>query len=253
MELAEKVALVTGSAHRVGKAIALALGEQGANLVVHYDQSAEAAEQTTGELRGLGVEAMTQAADLRDPAAIETLFRAARARFGRLDVLVNSAANFISEEWDEVTADSWDAALNVNARAAFLCSQQAARLMRAGERTTPGLIVNIADNAGVFAWRNRIQHGVSKAALLHLTSISARELAPEVRVNALILGPIIPAQGSSAESRHWQELEASLPLQRSADPAEVGQAVIALAENDFITGAQIEVSGGEHLLGPGKF
>jgi len=250
MDLSNKVALVTGSAHRVGKAIALALAEQGANIAVHYGHSADQAEQTAQELSALGVEVLTHSADLRDPSAIDALFTAVKDRFGRLDVLVNSAANFIHEDWDAVTAESWDAALDVNVRAAFLCSQHAARLMRQTTRPDTALIVNIADNSGVQAWRGFVQHGVSKAALLHLTTLSARELAPEIRVNALVLGPIIPAQGSGPDSKHWQALEAALPLHRSADPSEVGQMVVALAHNDFITGAHIELSGGEHLVGP---
>lgn len=249
MELTGRVTLVTGAAHRVGKAIALALAREGAHQVIHYGSSAEAARRTCAEVEALGVEAFSFSADLAQPAAIDALFDAVDERFGRLDVLVNSAASFTRQPFDEITAESWDAALAVNARAPFLATQAAARLMRRTERGAPGLVVNIVDLAGVYPWQGYVQHGVSKAALRHLTAIAARELAPDVRVNALILGPILPPPGVDADSPQWREMERGVPLGRSADPDEVGQAVVALARNDFITGAELRVDGGEGLLG----
>jgi pteridine reductase len=249
VELQNKVALVTGSAHRVGKAIALALARKGADILIHYGQSEGEAEQTRREIDALGVRAATFPADLSDPEQIAALFEAAHERFGRLDVLVNSAASFQKEAFDKVTPESWERSMRVNLRAPFLCSQQAARLMGAGERDAPALIVNIADLSGVYPWDGYIQHGVSKAGLLHLTKVSARALAPAIRVNALVLGPILPPSGMDAESDRWKQIEGSVPLGRSADPDEVGQAVVSLAENDFITGAELFVDGGEGLLG----
>lgn len=250
MDLHGKVALVTGSAHRVGKAIALALAREGAHQVIHYGNSANAARQTCEEIEALGVKAFSVSADLAQPAAIDALFDAIDERFGRLDVLANSAASFTRQPFDEVTPESWDAALAINTRAPFLATQAAARLMRRTERESPALVINIVDLAGVYPWRGYIQHGVSKAALRHLTTISARELAPDVRVNALILGPILPPPGVADDSPQWHKMEQSVPLERSAEPAEVGEAVVALARNDFITGAELRVDGGEGLLGP---
>src|SRR5512145_1044004 len=169
MELQGKIALVTGAAHRVGKALALALAQQGTHVIVHYGGSADAAQQTAEEIRSLGVEALPFQADLHDASQIELMFRAVADRFGRLDVLVNSASSFAKQPFDEVTPADFDDAMTVNVEAPFICSQQAARLMNAVQRAQPALIVNIADLAGVHPWHNFIQHGVSKAALIHLT------------------------------------------------------------------------------------
>ncbi len=250
MQLGGKVALVTGSAQRVGRAIALALAREGAHQVIHYGRSADEARQAQAEVETLGVEAFTISADLSDPPAVEALFERVRERFGRLDVLVNSAASFRKQAFDAITLADWEASLAVNLRAPFLCIQQAARLMAAAGRDAPGLVVNISDLSGVYPWSGYVQHGVSKAGLLHLTKVAARELAPGVRVNALVLGPILPPPGMDPASEAWQAIQQSVPLRRSADPDEVGRAVVALAENDFITGAILNVDGGEGLLGP---
>lgn len=252
MDLQNKVALVTGSAHRVGQAIALHLARAGASQVIHYGSSGEAAEQTAREVRALGVDAITVQADLRRPDSIETLFAAAAAHYGRLDVLVNSAASFTKQDFDAVTLDSWEDSMQTNLRAPFLCCQQAARLMRQTPRPIhePALIVNITDLSGFFPWRGYVQHGVSKAGLIHLTHICARELGPDVRVNAIAPGPILPPAGMAENDPFWQNAGQRLPLRRTGSPEYVGQTVVFLAQNDYITGAVIPVDGGEHLLGP---
>lgn len=250
MNLEHKVALVTGGAHRVGKAIALALAQKGAHIVIHYGASADAARATAAEIAALGVRAIPLQADLRDPVQIEALFTAVEGEFGRLDVLVNSAASFAKQPFDAITVEDWDDAMQINLRAPFLCTQHAARLMRRAERPAdqPAAIVNIADLAGVFPWRNFVQHGVSKAGLIHLTHVSAKELGPHIRVNAVAPGPVLPP--SSMDDAAWQRMGDHVPLQRTGHPDYVGQAVVFLAENDYITGALIPVDGGEHLVGP---
>ncbi len=253
MDLQEKVVLVTGGAHRVGKAIALAFAEAGAHLVIHYGASEDAAHATAREIKSLGVQALVVQADLADPAAIADLFEAVRDRFGRLDVLVNSAANFIKQPFDEVTLDAWKDAMQVNLRAPFFCTQHAARLMRATPRPAdqPAAIINIGDLAGVHPWRDFVQHGVAKAGLLHLTRISARELGPDVRVNAIVPGAVLPPASIAPDSERWQAMGESVPLRRTGHPRYVAQTAIFLAQNDYITGAIIPVDGGEHLIGIG--
>ena len=251
MELKSKVALVTGGAHRVGKAIALALAARGADVAIHYGRAREEAVATVAELTALGTAAMAHEADLSSEEAIDGLFAAVDARFGRLDILVNSAAEFRYQRFDRVTTQDWDQTQTVNLRAPFLCTQRAARLMRRAPREAPALVVNIADLSGVGVWPGYVQHGVSKAGLLHLTRIAARELAPAVRVNALLLGPIMPVRGRG-EDEAWRRLVASLPMQRAGGGAEVGRAVAYLAESDFITGAVLTLDGGEQLLGTGE-
>jgi NAD(P)-dependent dehydrogenase (short-subunit alcohol dehydrogenase family) len=251
MDLQGKVALVTGAAHRVGKAIALALAQQGVHLIVHYGGSGDAARQTAEEIAALGVDAITLQANLSNPDAIDALFNAIDRRFGRLDVLVNSAANFVKQPFDAITLDSWKDVMQVNLRAPFLCSQRAARLMRAASRPAdqPALIVNISDLSGVHAWRSYVQHGVSKAGLIHLTRIAAFELAPDIRVNAVVPGAVIAPAGMDPDGERWRRLGERVPLRRTGSPEFVGQTVVFLAQNDYITGAVIPVDGGEHLLG----
>jgi NAD(P)-dependent dehydrogenase (short-subunit alcohol dehydrogenase family) len=252
MDLRGSIALVTGGAHRVGKAIAVALAHEGANLVIHYGSSAGAAQQTAAEIAELGVEAILAQADLSDPAQIEALFETVRGRFGRLDVLVNSAASFQKRPFDDISLADWEQVMAVNLRAPFLCTQHAARLMRGIERPAgeSGLIVNIADLSGVYPWLGYAHHGVSKAGLIHLTKVTARELAPTIRVNAIVPGPILPPPGMAPDGEKWQRVSGIVPLERAGDPENIGQSVIFLARNDYITGAIIEVDGGEHLLGP---
>ncbi|MEE8277494.1 MAG: SDR family oxidoreductase [Thermoanaerobaculia bacterium] len=250
MDLKDCVALVTGAARRLGRGIALELARAGSHVVVHYRGSREQAERTAAEIRGLGVEAHLAQADLARPEEIDRLFSDLRGRFDRLDVLVNCAASFERSPFDEITAEAWDRVIAVNLRAPFLCTQQAARWIKAGgERTgEAGLIVNLVDLSGVNPWLGYAHHGVSKAGLLHLTKAAARELAPEVRVNAVVPGPILPPPGIDSESPDWRRIGKRVPAGRSGDPAQIGDAVVFLARNDFITGETIFVDGGEHLL-----
>lgn len=260
MKLENTVALVTGAGRRLGQAIAIALADGGSHLVVHYGRSREGAEETADAVRGLGREALTVSADLGRPEAIEGMFCEVEKRFGRLDVLVNSAASFERAPFEEITVESWDEVQAVNVRAPFLCTQHAACLMRQasgrtgwlGEPHVPGAVVNLADLAGVTAWMGYVNHGVSKAALLHLTTTSARELGRDARVNAVVPGPILPPPGEEPESDAWRARGERMPLGRTGEPAHVAGAVVFLARNDYVTGAHLFVDGGEHLLPGGR-
>lgn len=247
MHLQDKVALVTGAAHRVGRAVAMGLGAEGARLVLHYGTSADEAEETATVLRREGTDVLLVRADLASPAEIAALFEAVKANFGRLDVLVNSAAIFKRQPFDTITADDWDRVMAVNLRAPFLATQYAARLMRAGQG---GSIINIADLSGVHPWIDFAHHATSKAALIHLTKVAARELAPTVRVNAIIPGALLPPPGVEASSPAWAAIGDRVPLKRTGSPSDAAEAVLYLAQNDFITGAVLTIDGGEGLLGP---
>jgi pteridine reductase len=249
VNLLDRVALVTGAAHRVGRGIALALARAGVGVAVHYGRSREEAERTADDLRSFGVRAEALQADLRDPAAIDALFEAFDRAFDRLDILVNSAASFNSEPFEDITAGSWDAVLALNLRAPFLLTQRAAvRMRRAQREGSPGLVVNLSDLSAFTPWRGFTHHGVSKAALLQLTRAAALELAPHVRVNAIVPGAILPPPGQTTESPAWRAKAEMLPLRRTGSPALVGKTVIDLAENDFITGIALPLDGGEHLV-----
>ena len=243
--LAGQVALVTGGAKRVGRAIALELAASGAHIFVHYHSSDDAqVNETLAAIRAQGVQAQAQQADLGEAAGVEQLFAVLRQHFDRLDILVNSAALFQQRRLLQVSLADWEQTMAVNLRAPFLCTQAAARLMRA-QQPPGGVIINLLDRGVDGPWQSYAHHGVSKAALWALTQVSALELAPEIRVNAVQPGPVLPAADMSAE--RWQAVTAATPLGHDGSPADVAQAVSFLAGADYISGEVIRVNGGEHL------
>ncbi len=245
---------MTGAAKRIGRAIAFALGRRGARVAVHYGGSREAAATTVEELGAAGVEARAFQADLAQPAGIERLFEEVAAWSDGLDVLVNNAASFRRVPFDETTVEEWDRVQAVNLRAPFLCSQRAARLMRRSERPggVAGLIVNITDLSALGVWRDYSAHSVSKAGVIQLTRVSAWELAPDVRVNAIAPGAILPEPGLDPASREWLERGREVPTGRVGDPGQIADTVVFLAENEFLNGAILPVDGGEHLVQGGR-
>jgi len=253
MILEGQVALITGGGRRLGRGITEALARAGCQIIIHYGRSRQKAESTAEELANQGTTVECLQADLRERAQIEELFESVRNRFGRLDVLVNSAASFHQQALMEIEPEIWDRAMNTNLKAAFVCLQQAVPLMLVEDRSSgsPAVVVNIADLSGVFAWPGYTHHGVSKAGLLQLTRSAARELAPRIRVNAVIPGPILPPPGADPSDAGWTDLVNTIPMARPGLPSEVGSAVVFLASNDFITGESVLVDGGEHLLGAG--
>ncbi|MEM7480951.1 MAG: SDR family oxidoreductase [Acidobacteriota bacterium] len=250
--MTDKTALVTGAAHRLGKVFALALARRGANIAVHYGGSRDAARRTVEEIAALGVRVEPFQADLAEREAPRELIDAVVGRFGRLDVLVNSAASFESAPFAEITPDAWERVMAVNLRAPFFLTQAAVARMAEVDRPAdqPAAVINVSDLSGVAAWREYAHHGVSKAGLVHWTRLAARELAPAVRVNALIPGLILPPPGMDEESDAWEAMAHGVPLQRSGDPRRLGEAVVFLVENDFVTGHVLPVDGGELLAGP---
>jgi pteridine reductase len=242
MDLSGRVALVTGSARRLGRAIARGLAEAGVHIAVHYHAAQEQAEQADAEFRDLGVQSAVFQADLTDPTQISKLFADIEGTFGRLDILVNSAAIFEHQPILAIEADTWDHVMNLNLRAPFLCCQHAAGLMgRSGE----GRIINIADVAAYQPWPGYAPYAISKAGLVMLTKLMARALAPDVLVNAVAPGPVLPPDDLTPEER--RRLAAMTPLQRLGEPADVVRAVLFLAEANYITGETIVVDGGKLL------
>jgi pteridine reductase len=236
-----RVALVTGAARRVGRAIALALAGRGMRVAVHHHASAEEAEQVVRELKAAGGEGWALTADLRDPAEAERVVRDAAAHFGSLDVLVNSAASMIRTPVADVTAEQWDEIMALNLRAPFFCARAAAKVM--GERG--GAIVNIADLAGLEAWPAYVPHGISKAGVIHMTTELALALAPHIRVNAVAPGAVLLPKGwSEADAAH---LKKTTPLGRIGSAEDVAQAVLYLLEAEYVTGDTLVVDGGRHI------
>ncbi|HUE77292.1 MAG TPA: SDR family oxidoreductase [Longimicrobiales bacterium] len=236
-----KFALVTGAARRVGRALALGLARGGADVAVHYHGSEAGARRTVEAIKALGRNAVALRADLADADACGALVAAAAQRLGGLDILVNSASLFESAPFEEITAEAWDRVQAVNLRAPFLLTRAAAPLLR--ERT--GAVVNIADLAGVQAWRSFAHHGVSKAGLIHLTRVSARSLAPDVRVNCIVPGTVLPPEDYTEEE--VARSAARSALQRIGSPEDVVRALLFLIESDFATGSVVTVDGGRLL------
>lgn len=242
MELSGKVALVTGSARRLGADIARGLARAGVSIAVHHNRSPQAAESIAREIDRLGPRAETFQADLTDSEQLFALFSDIDRHFGRLDILVNNAALFERAPVLEITPEVWDRTLNLNLRAPFFCSQSAARLMR---RVEGGLIVNIADIGSFQPWPGYAHHCTAKAGLVMLTRVLARALAPDIRVNAIAPGPVLPPDDLGAEER--RELADKTALRRLGRPEDVTKAVLFLAESEYVTGETIVVDGGKLL------
>jgi NAD(P)-dependent dehydrogenase (short-subunit alcohol dehydrogenase family) len=241
MNLQDRVALVTGSAHRVGKSLALALAREGADLAIHYHGSREEAESTAREVERVGRRAAVFQADLGDASAAEALPGRVAETLGRLDVLVNSASLFESAALLDVSANDWDRVMAVNLRAPFLLTRAAAPYLA----PDGGVVVNIADLAGVQAWPAFPHHGVSKAGLIHLTRVAARSLGPDVRVNCVVPGTVLPPEDYTEE-----QVAASIErtvLKRVGSPADVVEAMLFLIRSDFATGSIVVVDGGRML------
>lgn len=239
--LAGKTALVTGAARRVGKAIALALADKGADIILHYNAGAAAAEETAGELRAKGVRVMLQQADLVDLEAAQALPAAAEQAAGRLDILVNSAAMMLRTPLGQVTPAEWDAMFALNLRAPFFIAQAAVPMLRAQQ----GCIVNIADLAAYETWPAYIPHAMTKAGVVQMTRGLARALAPDIRVNAVAPGAVLLPEDWGIESAG--RLAETTPLQRLGTAADVAQAVVYLCEAQYVTGEVIIVDGGRHI------
>jgi pteridine reductase len=236
-----KRALVTGGARRLGRAIAIELARAGADVAVHYHQSAAEAADTVAELRAAGVIAGAAQGDLADPQACERVVDEAAALLGGLDLLVNSAGIWGPTPVGAATAERWDALVDTNVRSAFLLAQRAAPLLRASR----GAIVNITDVGVERPWRSHAAYLASKGALVALTRALALDLAPEVRVNAVAPGTVLLPDGWTAEQS--ERAARRTLLRRLGRPEDVGQAVVFLAGADYVTGAVLPVDGGGSL------
>ena len=242
MDLQGKVALVTGGAIRVGKAISLELAHAGADIVVNYNSSAGPAEETVAEIQELGRRAIAQQADVSQGDQVQRLIDRAVSELGRLDVLVNSASVWRRTPWAELDEAEWDRQIAVDLKGPFLCARAAAPHLAAhGD----GAIVNIVDLSAFAPFPNFLPHSVAKAGLLNMTYSLAMELAPAVRVNAIAPGPVLPPPEYTE-----QQLAVSAKrtlLKRWGTPADVARAVRYLVEAEYVTGAVLPVDGGERL------
>jgi len=235
--IAGKVALVTGAGKRLGRAMALRLAEEGADVAVHYRESQKEADEVVSEIEKLGRKGVALRADLGSVDEIRKLFLEIGNELGRLDLLVNSAANFLPGSVISTTQEIWDASLDTNVKAPFFCAQAAAPMLRRSK----GSIVNFADTGGLLGWPGYVSHSISKAGVVMLTKCLAKALAPDVRVNAIAPGTIT----MPGDPPEWEpEFVKLAPLRRTGKPSDIADALIYLATAEFMTGHTLVVDGG---------
>ncbi|MCX7886330.1 MAG: SDR family oxidoreductase [Verrucomicrobiae bacterium] len=242
MDLRAKTAVVTGAAKRLGREIAMALASRGANVAVHYHTSAAEAHKVLAEIKRFGVESLAVGADQSKAVEVRRAVKTIARRFGAIDVLVNCAAVFRRTPWATLSERDWDYHLDANLKGPFLFALETARHMRRGH------IVNIADWAVWRPYRNYLPYVVSKAGLVGLTKALAKELAPNIQVNAVAPGPVLlpPDFPDSAK----EKIRNATLLKRLGSPSDVVNAVLYLLEGgDFVTGQVLVVDGGRLLAG----
>ena len=240
MKLAGCVALVTGAGHRVGRALAVALGAEGMTVAVHFNSSREEADETVRTIEKAGGRATAFGSDLSKAGASAKLVGEVAKAFGALDVLINSAAIMKRHAFGTVSESDWDETMSINLRAPFFVAQSAASVMSNG-----GAIINIADLAAYETWPSYIPHSISKAGIVKMTEGLARVLAPGIRVNAIAPGAVLLPDDWSDKT--GERLSDTTPLRRIGDPQDVVDAMLYLLRADYVTGETIVVDGGRRI------
>ena len=237
-----KVAWVTGSAKRLGKAIALELAAHGADIVVHCRSSVDEARAVAQAIENLGRRAMIVQGDHSRREDVERMVAQIDAAHGKLDALVNSAADFPRIAFEQTTDAQWVAAIDSNLRGPWLCTQCALPLLR---RAAPAHVVNLLDCMKDRPYPYHAAYWCAKGGLDVLTRALARELAPEIRVNSVSPGPVLPPEDMAESTR--EAVARETPLGRWGAPRDVAHAVRMLLESDYVTGVDIPVEGGRRL------
>src|SRR5258708_30287996 len=228
-KLTGRVALVTGAGKRLGRAVALRLAREGADVAVHYGKSEAEAREVVAEIEKLERRGAAFSAELTDVAAIQKLVQSVASRFAGMDMLVNCAANCLETKFGETNEATWDASMDANLKAPFFCAQAAApHLAKSGR----GVIINFADIGGLLGWTEFLPHSVSKAGVIMLTRILAKELGPAVRVNAIAPGTIT----MPGDPPEWQtDFIRRAPVKRARPPEDIADAVMYFISAAFGT------------------
>ncbi len=242
-----KTALVTGAARRLGRATALALAEAGADVAITYHKSAGEARETVVDLSALGVRAFALRCDVTDEASVRAMMKDAGRELGRIDVLVNNAANYETTEFEKITVKQWDAIFASNTRGPFLVTREALKWMRRSRGKNAGPIeakvINMGSLGGLRPWATHAHYCSSKAALHMLTKVMAKALAPEIAVNAVAPGMI--GLGEKSAAAFMRRMAKETPMQRNGRGDEIAAAVLFFATApQFITGQILAVDGG---------
>lgn len=242
-----KTALVTGAARRLGRASALALARAGADVAITFHNSAREAEETVVDLGALGVRAFALRCDVTDEASVRAMMKEAGRELGRIDILVNNAANYETVEFEKLTVRQWDAIFASNTRGPFLVSREALKWMRRKRGKSQGAIeakiINMGSLGGLRPWATHAHYCSSKAALHMLTKVMAKALAPEIAVNAVAPGMIDLGEKSAAA--FMRRMATQTPMRRNGRGEEIAEAVLFFATApQFITGQILAVDGG---------
>jgi NAD(P)-dependent dehydrogenase (short-subunit alcohol dehydrogenase family) len=242
-----KTALVTGAARRLGRASALALARAGADVAITFMDSAHEARETVVDLSACGVRAFALRCDVTDESSVRAMMKEAGRELGRIDVLVNNAANYETAEFEQLTVKQWDAIFASNTRGPFLVSREALKWMRRKRGKTAGpieaKIINMGSLGGLRPWATHAHYCSSKAALHMLTKVMAKALAPEIAVNAVAPGMI--DLGEKAAAAFMRRMAKETPMQRNGRGDEIAAAVLFFATApQFVTGQILAVDGG---------
>jgi len=243
MDINGKVALITGSAKRIGRSTAIELAKRGARVALHFHTSGQQATETLRSIQDSGGTGAVFQADLTNTGDVDDMFTKIVKTFDGVDILVNSASVFNAGTADETTPMHWNTQMDANAKAPFFLAQKAARLMlpRGG-----GKIINIVDVAGELIWPGYFAYSVSKAALMAVNRGLAKTYAPSIMVNGIAPGPVLFPDHYTEEQKS-SAIERTL-LKRAGSPRDIVNAIVFLIENDYITGEIIHVDGGRHIM-----
>ena len=248
MDLAGKVAIVTGGGTGIGRAISAALARGGAHVAVNYSRSEDDAAATVRELDGIGTRAVAVRADVSRSDDVDAMVARVLDELGRVDLLVNNAGMTVFVPLPDLAGmeeEAWDRIMAVNVKAPFLCARAVAEPMR---RAGGGGIVNIASIAGLKPGGSSLAYAVSKAGVIHLTKCLAVALAPDIRVNCVAPGFVRTRWGERFSEEQKQRMEQNAPLKRSVTPEEIATATVECLRNDAITGQTIVVDAGMLVL-----
>ena len=239
-DLTEKTAIVTGSAKRLGSAIAIGLAKQGANIVIHYDNSEEEAKRLRDEIIRLGSKSWLARADLKNPERCKELIEHSHRMAGKLDVLINNASVFSANDVRSARFDDIESDMLINAWAPFILTRYFS------EKTDYGKIVNILDTRVVGYDFDHFTYYLSKRMLEILTNSMALKLAPRITVNGIAPGLILPPEGK--DYTYLEQRKGTVPLKKYGSPSDIVETVLFLLRSDFVTGQVVYVDGGKHLV-----
>jgi glucose 1-dehydrogenase len=255
--LAGQNAIVTGANSGIGRAVAMALGRAGANVVVNYVSKEQNAAKVVEQIRACGVKAVAIRTDVSQEDQVQAMFAGAVEAHGPLDILVNNAGLQRDAPFDELTLAAWDTVMNVNLKGQFLCAREAVRLFkRQGVReelsTSAGKILCISSVHDIIPWAGHVNYAASKGGVMMMMKSIAQEVAADrIRVNSISPGAVrTPINMEAWDTREaYNDLMKLIPYKRIGEPADIGRAAVWLAsdDSDYITGATIYVDGGMTL------